>query len=251
MEEEPSYIREQRELVLAREVKPEDVTRGCTLDRNVRRGYYRKKNVKTLAQILDNDEEGKRQCFSIAGTAAKVVLWEGDITGLEVDCVVNAANEGLLGGGGLDEAIHGAAGPLLQRECASLRRLCLPGEAIITHAYQLPSFFVIHTVAPYLDEQERAQEGLLRKCYRSVLELSKSYPIRSLAIPALGTGFYGFPRDEAAVIALGETKRSNGGDGHESALRHVVFVVFHDQLQHYQNAAKQVFAEDKDGEKLV
>jgi O-acetyl-ADP-ribose deacetylase (regulator of RNase III) len=119
-----------------------------------------------------------------------------------VDGIVNVANEGLLGGGGIDEAVHKAAGPLSQFECALKEGLTLRGSLCITHGYQLPAHYVIHTVAPYLDEQGQPQPSVLRSSYESILELASQSGLRTVAIPCIGTGFYGYPLHEATKVAV-------------------------------------------------
>lgn len=126
----------------------------------------------------------------------------GDITRLDVDAVVNAANEALRGGGGVDGAIHRAAGPQLLEEC---RRHpgCPTGEAVLTRGYRLPARFVIHTVGPIWHGGGRGEPELLERAYRSVFRLARAEPtIRSIAFPAISTGVYGYPKREAARIAL-------------------------------------------------
>lgn len=119
-----------------------------------------------------------------------------------MDGIVNVANEGLLGGGGIDEAVHKAAGPLSQFECALKEGLTLRGSLCITHGYQVPAHYVIHTVAPYLDEQGQPQASVLRSSYESILELASQYGLRTVAIPCIGTGFYGYPVHEATQVAV-------------------------------------------------
>jgi len=147
---------------------------------------------------------------------------QGDITRLAVDAIVNAANSTLLGGGGVDGAIHRAAGPGLLEECRGLGG-CPTGEARITRGHALPAKWVIHTVGPVWHGGERGERELLAGCYRNSLALAAGHAIETIAFPAISTGAYGFPIDEACRIALGEVDRSLAA---LPVIREVSFVCF-------------------------
>jgi O-acetyl-ADP-ribose deacetylase len=135
----------------------------------------------------------------------RLVLSRGDLTQVDVDAIVNAANSSLLGGGGVDGAIHRAAGPELLAECRTLHG-CPTGEARITGGYRLPARHVIHTVGPVWQGGKQGERELLARCYRSVFELVERHGLRSVAFPSISTGAYHFPIAEAAPIALREIR---------------------------------------------
>jgi O-acetyl-ADP-ribose deacetylase len=156
----------------------------------------------------------------IAGAQLEVIV--ADITTLSVDAIVNAANSSLLGGGGVDGAIHRAAGPELVMECRQLHG-CKTGDAKITRGYRLPAGYVIHTVGPVWQGGDHGEDDLLVSCYRRSIELCRIHDLTSIAFPAISTGIYRFPADRAAQIALGGVVEVLAG---APSLERVIFCCF-------------------------
>ncbi|XP_076244459.1 macro domain-containing protein PG1779 isoform X2 [Calliopsis andreniformis] len=183
-----------------------------TMPSEEKRKYY-KGSITTLDQIPTWVEYWNKNKMNIGimtlekvekidpEIAEKVSMWQGDITSLEIDAIVNAANSSLLGGGGVDGAIHRAAGPNLKKECATLGG-CQVGEAKITGGYMLPAKYVIHTVGPQGEKPER-----LRECYENSLAVAKANQLRTIAFPCISTGIYGYPQRPAAKVALSTVRK--------------------------------------------
>jgi O-acetyl-ADP-ribose deacetylase (regulator of RNase III) len=150
---------------------------------------------------------------------------QGDITKVGTDAIVNAANTTLLGGGGVDGAIHHAAGPGLYKECLSLNG-CRTGEAKITSGYNLPAKFVIHTPGPIWKGGDHGEKELLASCYRNSLGIAENAKLKSIAFPNISTGVYGFPRTLAAEIAVQEVRKF-AKTSHE--IKQVIFVAFDEE----------------------
>ncbi|KAM6144232.1 ADP-ribose glycohydrolase MACROD2 isoform 3-T3 [Erethizon dorsatum] len=172
-----------------------------------------------------NDEENTQETSQVKKSLSeKVSLYRGDITLLEVDAIVNAANASLLGGGGVDGCIHRAAGPCLLAECRNLNG-CETGHAKITCGYDLPAKHVIHTVGPIArGHVNGSHKEDLASCYKSSLKLVKENNLRSVAFPCISTGIYGFPNEPAAVIALGTIKEWLAKNHQE--VDRIIFCVF-------------------------
>lgn len=158
---------------------------------------------------------------------AQIAVFRGDITTIQADAIVNAANSTLLGGGGVDGAIHRAAGPELLEECRSLGG-CHPGEAKITRGYRLPARFVIHTVGPFWSGGDRGEAEVLTNCYRNSLRLAEETDVKTIAFPAVSCGAYRYPVGDAAKIAIATTRAFLSGN---SAIEKVTFVVASDEIR--------------------
>ncbi len=159
-------------------------------------------------------------------TSAKIEIVRGDITKVDVDAIVNAANTTLLGGGGVDGAIHRAAGAELLAECRTLGG-CEPGKAKITRGYRLPARFVIHTVGPIWHGGKHGEPETLADCYRNSLQLAVENGIKTIAFPAISCGAYGYPVEEAAQIAEKTTREFLAN---ADRLEKVIFVLWGDDI---------------------
>lgn len=163
----------------------------------------------------------------------KITVWQGDITTLDVDAIVNAANSSLLGGGGVDGAIHRAAGPELVARCRIIGG-CPAGEARITPGYRLPARFVIHTVGPVWRGGDQGEPELLARCYRNSLALAEAQGLARIAFPAISCGIYGYPLEAAAAVAVHELCQARPAG---SSLEEVLLVAFADDMARvYRNA---------------
>ncbi len=162
-----------------------------------------------------------------SATGRKLELREGDITRVPADAIVNAANSGLVGGGGVDGAIHRAGGPAIMRELDGIRReigRCPTGSAVATGAGKLPAKYVFHSVGPVYRDGDHGEPELLASCYRKCLEMAEERGVETITFPAISTGVYGYPLEEAARIAIREVKAHL--EHADAKVRHVIFVLF-------------------------
>jgi O-acetyl-ADP-ribose deacetylase (regulator of RNase III) len=160
-------------------------------------------------------------------TGRKIVLMDGDITRVPVDAIVNAANAALAGGGGVDGAIHRAGGPEIMRELDAIRARigrCATGSAVATGAGRLPARYVFHAVGPVYQDGRHGEAELLASCYRTCLAMAEERGAATISFPAISTGVYGYPLEEAARIALGAVRTYL--EGAETKVQQVVFVLF-------------------------
>ncbi|XP_032788942.2 macro domain-containing protein CT2219 [Daphnia magna] len=227
------------------------------LEENIetRRGnYFCKNNFFTLEDIPTWADESKEVSSSASveknGLQAnrdlnsKISVWKGDITHLEVGAIVNAANSRLAGGGGVDGAIHKAAGHFLLSECKSIKNGCPTGDALLTGGYKLPAKYVIQTVGPMTHDP-----ALLSACYANSLKLAKENNLKSIAFPCISTGVYGFPNRDAAEVALSAVRKFL--ECEVSSVERVIFCVFLDlDLRFYKELLPEYFPSCGDVTKL-
>ncbi|XP_063994197.1 ADP-ribose glycohydrolase MACROD2-like isoform X2 [Diachasmimorpha longicaudata] len=180
----------------------EEKEKFLMMSRDEKKQHY-KSEITNLEQVMTLPEYFKKNTGGVeikSELAKKISMWQGDITSLEIDAIVNAANSSLMGGGGVDGAIHRAAGPNLKKECATLNG-CSVGEAKITGGYKLPAKYVIHTVGPRGEKPDK-----LKDCYRNCLQLAKDNSLKTIAFPCISTGVYGYPQRPAADVAINTVK---------------------------------------------
>ncbi|XP_078388781.1 ADP-ribose glycohydrolase MACROD1-like isoform X1 [Cetorhinus maximus] len=201
------------------------------IDRTERRSYYKAERFVILDEIQTWKDFAEEEKFKQPLTHyekddvmnQKLSLLQEDITKLEIDAIVNAANCSLVGGGGVDGAIHAAAGPLLQKECNTLGG-CNTGEAKVTSGYRLPAKYVIHTVGPIVQGKERLPEEALQSCYIKSLKLAEDNNLRTIAFPCISTGIYGYPNGQAAETVLKTVREYL--EEHRNSFDRIIFCVF-------------------------
>jgi len=186
----------------------------------------------SLGKLRSPTVDGKERMsrFLLSPSRATLVLQRGDLTRWQGDAVVNAANSRMLGGGGVDGALHAAAGPQLREVCEKVECVrpgvrCPPGEARITPAFNLPCKYVIHTVGPIF-ENLQTDGPTLESCYRSCLKLANEYGVKTIAFPAVSCGIYGFPMQDAATVALKACAEN------AQSMQEIHFVLFNDEAYH-------------------
>ncbi|XP_006817608.2 ADP-ribose glycohydrolase MACROD1-like [Saccoglossus kowalevskii] len=186
-----------------------------TLDQVPTWTEYKNKHISRIERIVKKE----KPLFCVNETLnEKVSIWRGDITTLEIDAIGNAANSSLMGGGGVDGCIHRSAGPTLKKECATFNG-CKTGDAKITSGYKLPAKYVIHTVGPMGEDENK-----LESCYKTSLNILKKHSLRTLAMPCVSTGIYGYPNDKAGSVVLATVR--NWLDVHGDSVDRIIFCLF-------------------------
>jgi O-acetyl-ADP-ribose deacetylase (regulator of RNase III) len=197
----------------------------------------RKDHSKDLKDQNTNDVKVFiQQSFTLRSeiNGAKLQALRGDITKISVDAIVNAANEVLEGGGGIDQAIHRVAGPALAEECKKIPKdhhgaRCYTGDAKITGSHNITTCkYILHTVGPYLDDNGQTQPTLLASCYKKCLDMCQQHNIKSIAFPCISTGYYGYPMVDAAKVAVQTVTEWLERNNHVAKIEKVVFVVFNE-----------------------
>lgn len=200
--------------------------------------------IKNITRFRNAEIEKAKNDTSVRNLGNKIALWKGDITKLKVDAIVNAANESLRGGGGVDGAIHRAAGKKLLIECISLNG-CDTGQAKITKGYNLPAKHVIHTVGPIGEET-----SLLTNCYKNSLNLLVDNKLKSIAFPCISTGIYGYPNENASHVALSTVKKFL--EEHHADIDLIIFCLFMEKdINIYEKLAGKYFSLDIDDEAIT
>ncbi|KAJ1667470.1 O-acetyl-ADP-ribose deacetylase macrod2 [Coemansia sp. RSA 1813] len=190
-------------------------------------------DIPTEAEKLNISSHPRKPAF-----LSYISIWKGDITTLEVDAIVNAANESLLGGGGVDGAIHRAAGPQLLEACRALHG-CKTGQAKITPGFKLPAKYVIHTVGPIGEKRD-----LLASAYTESLKVAMENNVRTIAFPCISTGVYGYPAEAASIVA--KQAVSNWTNSYPDALDRVVFCMFNEKSERcYKDATRWFLPKDQ------